>query len=140
MAQLVDDADVRMQEVEGTGFEKLVGVLYEERSRKGVGDFPLADRVRGYWDRGDTEIDLVAINGRDKIIRFGSCKRSGAELVADLPGFDGHVDRFLDQFPRYRDWNVEKVSMAPRVPEEVRRALAERGRHVQDLTDLIADL
>jgi len=46
--QLVADVDVRMHEVEGTAFEKLVGVLYEERSRKGVGDFPLTDQVKGY--------------------------------------------------------------------------------------------
>jgi hypothetical protein len=138
--QLVADADLRLREVEGMAFEKLVGVLYEERSRKGLGDFPLTDRVRGYWDRGDTEIDLVAINEAAGVIRFGSCKRSAGELIADLPVFDGHVERFLDQFPRYRDGRVEKVSLAPRVPEDVRRAMAERGRLVQDLNDLIADL
>src|SRR5260370_13283689 len=38
VAQLVADAEERMHEVEGTALEKLVGVLYEERSRKGVGD------------------------------------------------------------------------------------------------------
>ncbi len=140
VAQLVADAGVRLHEVEGAAFEKLVGVLYEERSRKGVGEFPLTDQVRGYWDRGDTEIDLVAINGGAGVIRFGSCKRSAGELVPDLPVFDGHVDRFLDQFPHYRSWRVEKVSLAPWVPEDMRRALAERGRLVQDLNDLIANL
>jgi hypothetical protein len=138
--QLVADADVRLHEIEGTAFEKLVGVLYEERSRKGVGDFPLTDRIRGYWDRGDTEIDLVAINEGAGVIRFGSCKRSATELVADLTVFDGHVERFLDQFPRCRSWRVEKVSLAPRIPEDVRREMTERGRQVQDVTDLIADL
>jgi len=138
--QLVADANLRMHEVEGTAFEKLVGLLYEERSRKGVGDFPLTDRMRGYWDRHDTEIDLVAINEGAECIRFGSCKRSAGELVADLPIFDGHVERFLDQFPRYKRWKVEKVSLAPRVPDELRREMAERGRLVQDLNDLITDL
>jgi hypothetical protein len=138
--QLVADADVRLHEVEGAAFAKLVGILYEERSRKGVGDFPLTEQVRAYWDRSDTEMDLVALNGGAGVIRFGSCKWSAAELVADLPVFDGHVERFLDQFLRYRGWRVEKVSLAPRVPEEVRREMVERGRLVQDLTDLIADL
>jgi AAA+ ATPase superfamily predicted ATPase len=138
--QLVADADARLHDVEGAAFEKLVGLLYEERSRKGVGDFPLTDRIRGYWDRGDTEIDLVAINEEAETIRFGSCKRSAGELIADLPTFDRHVERFLEQFPRYRGWRVEKASLAPRIPEDVRRALKERGRLVQDLTDLIADL
>jgi hypothetical protein len=50
------------------------------------------------------------------------------------------VERFLDQFRRYRDWRIEKVSLAPRIPEEIRRVMAERGRLVQDLADLIADL
>jgi AAA+ ATPase superfamily predicted ATPase len=138
--QLVADADVRLHDVEGAAFEKLVGLLYEERSRKGLGDFPLTDRVRGYWDRGDTEIDLVAINEGAGVIRFGSCKRSAGELMADLPVFDGHVERFLDQFPHYRSWRIEKVSLAPQVPDDVRRAMTERGRLVQDLTDLIAPL
>jgi len=50
------------------------------------------------------------------------------------------VERFLDQFPRYRSWRVEKISLAPRIPENMRRAMAKRGWLVQDLTDLIADL
>jgi len=66
--------------------------------------------------------------------------RSAAELVGDLPVFDGHVGRFLDQFPRYKSWRVEQVSLALRVPDDVRRALVDRGRLVQDLTDLIAEL
>ena len=51
-----------------------------------------------------------------------------------------HVERFLDQFPRYRVWRMEKVSLAPRVSKDMRGAMTDRGRLVQDLTDLIADL
>jgi uncharacterized protein len=138
--QLVADADVRLHEVEGKALEKLVGLLYEERSRKGVGDFPLTQRVNGYWDRSDTEIDLVAVNEDDKVIRFGSCKRSAGELISDLPIFDGHVGRFLDQFPRYKSWNIEKVSLAPAIPDDVRREITSRSRLVQDLNELIAPL
>jgi len=36
--------------VEGRAFQKLVGVLYEERSRKRIGDFPQSERINGYWD------------------------------------------------------------------------------------------
>jgi hypothetical protein len=39
----------------------------------------------------------VALNEGAKVIRFGSW--SADELVADLPVFDGHVERFLEQFP-----------------------------------------
>ncbi|MCP5371030.1 MAG: hypothetical protein H6907_04785 [Hyphomicrobiales bacterium] len=66
---------------EGYGFEKMVRGLTEEASRKGVGDFLLTDLVRGYWnkaDGSDIEIDLVALNDEDRVVRFGSCKRSAA--------------------------------------------------------------
>jgi hypothetical protein len=39
--QLVADADLRLRHVEGKAFENLVSVLYEERSRKSMGDFSL---------------------------------------------------------------------------------------------------
>ena len=74
------------------------------------------------------------------MIRLGSCKRSAGELLGELPAFDGHEERFLNQFPRYRRWKVEKVSLEPRIPEEVRRAMTDKGRLVQDLTDLIAEV
>ena len=64
--------------MEGRAFEKLVGVLYEERSRKGIGDFPHSARINGYWDRSDTEIDLVALKASDRVIRLGSCEGSAA--------------------------------------------------------------
>ena len=60
--QLVADAGQRLREVEGKAFEKLVGVLYEEPSRKGIGGFPPSERSNGYWDPSDTEIDLAAWN------------------------------------------------------------------------------
>lgn len=138
--QLVADADQRLCDVEGKAFEKLVGVLYEERSRKGIGDFPLTQRIQGYWDKSDMEIDLVALNETDKIMRVGLCKRSAGELIADLLVFDGHVRRFLGQFPSYAEWRVERVCLAPRVPEDIRQTIERRGYLVQDLTDLTVDL
>jgi len=134
------NADQRLFEVEGKAFEKLVGHLYEERSRKGIGDFPLTSRIKGFWDRGGTEIDLVALNETDRVIRFGSCKRSADRLTADVVVFDGHVQRFLDEFPDYKSWRIERVSMAPSIPADVRTHLEEQGRMVQDLTDLIREL
>ena len=138
--QLLADADQRLRDVEGKAFEKLVGLLYEERSRKGIGDFPLTQRISGYWDRSDTEIDLVALNETDKVMRVGSCKRSAEQLVEDLPVFSGHVQRFLRQFPSYAGWRVERVCLAPRVPDDIRQTIEGKGYLVQDLTDLTADL
>lgn len=137
---LVVTANQRLFEVEGRMLEKLVGRLYEERSRKGIGDFPLTARIEGYWDRGDTEIDLVAINASDNIIRFGSCKRSADRLMADLSVLDGHIERFLKQYPEYRDWRIERMSLAPTIPDNIREQLVANGRIAQDLTELTLGL
>jgi uncharacterized protein len=97
-------------------------------------------KLRGFWDRGNTEIDLVALNETDRVIRFGSCKRSVDKLAPDVSTFDGHVERFLDQFSAYRSWRIERVSMAPSIPAEIRGYLESQGRIVQDLADLTQGL
>ena len=140
MDQLVADADARLAEVEGKAFEKLIGAIYEERSRKGVGDFPLSARVHGYWNRGGTEIDLVAINQDAQTIRFGSCKRSADSLVADIPNFRGHVSRFLREMPQYASWHAEYACLAPSIPLDVRARIESAGCLAQDLVDLTAGL
>lgn len=136
---LIGQADDRLADVEGWSFEKLVGALYEERSRKSLGDFSLTSRVQGFWDRGDTEIDLVALNETDQVVRFGSCKRNPDRLLSDLAIFNGHVERFLDAFPKFSNWKIERVSLAPTIPAEVRSRLAAAGHLAQDLVDLTAD-
>jgi len=137
---LVEQADARLRNAEGFGFERLVGQLYEERSRKGIGDFPLTRRIQGYWDRAGTEIDLVAFNEDDEVLRFGTCKRSALKLVPHLPAFQGHVARFLDAHPMYRNWKVEKVAMAPKLDAATRVAIENAGCVPQDLPDLTGEL
>ena len=126
--------------MEGRAFEKLVGALYEERSRKQVGDFSLTQRIQGYWDGGRTEIDLVALDETNSVIRFGSCKRSAKKLASDMPVFDGHVERFLTQFPKYDTWTVQRVCLAPQIPDDLRKHFEAGGRIVEDLCDLTAGL
>ena len=72
------------------------------------------------------------------MIRPGSCKRSAAELVRDLPVFHGHVQRFLSQFPSYAGWRVERVSLAPQVPQDVRQEIGRQGSLVKDLNEVTA--
>ena len=133
---LVEQADQRLMTAEGYGLERLVGQLYEERSRLGIGDFPLTSRIEGWWDRNDTEIDLVALDETAQRLRLGSCKRSPAALVADLGRFDGHVARFLQACPRFSGWQVEKVAIAPSLDHEARQAIQAMGYVPQSLCDL----
>ena len=137
---LVEQADQRLMSAEGHGLERLVGQLYEERSRLGLGDFPLSSRIQGWWDRSDTEIDLVALDENSQRLRLGSCKRSPLALVADLGRFDGHVARFLKAFPRFESWQVEKVAIAPSLSREARQAIETAGYLPQSLDDLTAEL
>ena len=138
--ELVSTANQRLFDVEGRAFEKLVGVLYEERSRKRVGDFGLTKQIQGYWDGGQTEIDLVALDETNSIIRFGSCKRTAKRLLSDMPVFEGHVDRFLKQFPKFAEWTIQRVCLAPQISDELRQRLETSGRIAEDLCDLTADL
>ena len=79
LGDLIEEADQRLADVEGAALEKLAGQLYEERSRKQIGDFPITHRVQGFWDRSGTEIDLVACNETRRTIRFGSCNAPPAD-------------------------------------------------------------
>ena len=90
--------------------------------------------------RGDTEIDLVALNEDATTVRFGSCKRSSSKLVSDIPRLKAHSERFLAAHSRYRDWRIEHVSIAPSIDEETREAIRRKGCIPQDLPELLADL
>ncbi|NUP96582.1 MAG: ATP-binding protein [Planctomycetaceae bacterium] len=134
------EADARLVEAEGHGLERLVGRLYEERSRKRRGGFPLSHRILGYWDSSDTEIDLVALNEPAKVLRLATCKRTADRVAEDLSSFDGHTERFLRAQRRFSDWRVEKVAITVRHTEATRRAVERRGCIAEDLIDLTRDL
>ncbi len=134
--ELVALADDRLATVEGFAFERLVGKLHEERSAKGLGGFPITSRITGFWDRGGTEIDLVAVNEVDERIRFGSCKRSASKVVADANNLRMHVDRFLRGSPKYRSWEIELAGFAPRLDADARERLQRNGITPLDLDDL----
>lgn len=140
LEQLVAEADQGLAEIEGVGLEKLAGQLYEERSRRGIGDFPLTRRITGYWDRKDTEIDLVAVNEAEKRIRFGSCKRSAKKLLEDVRNFKEHVDRFLNEHRQYQKWGIDYVGISARLQKADRKVLTRNDIIPQDLRDLTANL
>ena len=140
LEELVQEAGERLADAEGHGLEKLVGTLYEERSRKGLEGFRLTHRVQGFWDRGGTEIDLVALNEGDRIVRLGTCKRSAERLAPDYARFDGHVARFVQLANRVHGWHIEKVAIATRHTPGTRAAASRAGYLPQDLIDLTAGL
>ncbi len=140
LEQILADADTRLQVAEGHGLEKLVARLYEERSRKGMGDFALTGRIQGYWDRRGTEIDIVALDESNRRIRLASCKRNVDRLVPDLNACEGHIARFLDVMPRFHGWAIEKAAIAPEHSPASRREVAARGWIPQDLEDLTRGL
>ena len=138
--ELVAEADMRLMAVEGRALEKLVRNLYEERSRRSIGDFPLTHTIQGYWDRSDTEIDLIACNEETKRIRFVSCKRAPAKLIADVHNLQEHAGRFLSAHLPYKSWKIEYVGVAPTLQKEHRSILGNHGVQGQDLHDLTSGL
>lgn len=131
-------ADADLAGIEGFAFERMIRQLTIEASRRGVGDFALSEMVRGYWDSADTEIDLVALDGEARIVRFGSCKRAAAKHDGQgLVGFDGHVACFLASRAGrpVAGWTVEKALYSPVFPPEQRRSLEGRGYLCRDLVD-----
>jgi hypothetical protein len=137
---LIEEADERLAEVEGGALEKLAGQLYAERSRKGIGDFPLTHRVLGFWDKSGTEIDLVAVNEAQRSIRFGSCKRAAKRLLSDVNDFKQHVGRFLETMRQYQGWTHQYVGIAPVLDAEQRAILTGHDIIPQDLNDLTRGL
>jgi hypothetical protein len=138
--ELVDQADQALVVSEGHGLEKLVGVLYEERSRRGLGRVNLTHRVGGYWDGGRTEIDLVALDDESETIRFGTCRRASDKLVASLSGTDAHIARFVAAHAKYRAWRTERVAIATTLSQQTRKEIESRGWIAEDLGDLTTHL
>lgn len=137
---LLNQADERLMQVEGFALEDMAGQLYEERSRRGLGDFPLSERIQGYWDRSDVEIDLVAVSADEKRIRFGTCKRNESKLLGSISDLKMAAERFLNAQPRFKAWAAEYVAIAPKISPELAQRLIAEGVVPQDLVMLIAGL
>ena len=92
--------------LEGHAFERMVRSASEEASRAGAKDFSMTDRLRGFWNRPRNnlqpiEIDIVAWNDDDQLVRFGSCKRNPEEHDAkSLSKFRSHVETILGNAAR----------------------------------------
>lgn len=136
--QLVAQADQLLADAEGAALEELAGRLYEETSRKGLGDFPLSERIKGYWDRTGIEIDLVAVSESTRRIRFGTCKRNPAKLMSSLPNLFAGAEAFLTHHSHYAGWHVEFCAIAPQIPQNIQTDLQAAGVIAQPLQSLLA--
>lgn len=138
--QLVAQADQLLADAEGAALEELAGRIYEEASRKGLGDFPLSERIKGYWDRAGVEIDLVAVSEATRRIRFGTCKRNPAKLIGSLPALRAGAAAFLLHHGEFADWQVEYCAIAPQIAPEHQTRLQEAKIIAQPLEALLASL
>lgn len=134
--QLIAQADLLLAEAEGAALEELAGRLYEEASRKGVSDFPLSERIKGYWDRAGVEIDLVAVSESTRRIRFGTCKRNADKLLASVPALRTNVEAFLRHHTAYADWGIEYCAVSPQISAELSERLRAENIIPQSLADL----
>jgi AAA+ ATPase superfamily predicted ATPase len=138
--ELIRMADQQLAAAEGSALEEMVGRLYEELSRKGRGDFPLSEHIKGYWDRGGVEIDVVALSEETQRIRFGTCKRNPDKLLSSVDTLRKHAAIFLQHHPACAHWTVEFVAIAPEMDESLAQALRDKQVIPQSLASLLSFL
>lgn len=94
-AEILEDMPVFI----GKKFEKFMIAHLVEMNREGHIRF---DRIGQYWDRGETEIDIIFTNDRDKEINFGECKLSAGRFR--INSLEEKIGKFLAANRRYTDW------------------------------------
>lgn len=133
----------KLRTLEGHAFERMVRDASEEASRAGEADFPMTDRLRGFWNRPRNrsqtmEIDFIAWNEDDRRVRFGSCKRNPeGHDPKSLRVFRDNVDSFLStrKGKRFREWQHEFALFSPGFSTEKRRELEAADWICRDLND-----
>ena len=141
--QVAQRALAALRTLEGHALESMVGEATEAASRAGAPDFPITDRVAGYWNRprpqpGAVEIDFIAWNADDRRVRFGSCKRNpDRHDGASLHSFRDNVDRFLATSvgKRFTGWQHQFALFAPRFSAQQRARLEADDWICRDLVD-----
>ena len=142
VSRVAERLTARLRTLEGFAFARMVREATEAASRAGV-DFPVSDRVKGYWDRPrrndvSIEIDIIAWNEEDRVVRFGSCERDAARHdPRSLETFRKQVDLFLesDSGSRFRRWRRELALYSVRFSSD-QRADLEAGDYIcHDMAD-----
>jgi hypothetical protein len=82
------------------------------------------------------DIDLVALNEDEKIVRFGTIKRDPARLQSSFASLHTSIDVFLRNHVRLQGYKQEIVAIAPELSLAQRESIQGQGAIAQDLTDL----
>lgn len=125
LLQLLESSELRLANLEGIIFEKLVRNLIRQRSRESLLDFNLTQDIEGYWNERELEVDLILIDEVNQRIRFGSCKREGQKLVGEVEKLPAKVEQLVKKKPfnRYASWYRDFTLYAPTVPSGVREKI-----------------
>lgn len=98
-AEILEDLPV----FTGKKFEKFIAARLIEMNR---GDRIRFDRIGQYWDRGETEIDIIFTNDKDKEIHFGECKL--AKKRFNIGVIKKKINKFLSSQRKYADNSWKK--------------------------------
>jgi hypothetical protein len=127
--EAIQRADIALQTHEGMAFEKMTKLMTEELSRSGKGDLALTQAVRGFWNKAgnsDIEVDLIAANEEEGVVRFGSCKRTAQRFTsAELSNFHQNVARFLStsEGARFSNFEIQYALYSTHFSADIRRKL-----------------
>jgi uncharacterized protein len=113
-AEVLGDMPVFM----GKKFEKLVIAYLIEMNRE---DRIRFDRIGQYWDRGETEIDLIFTNDNEKIIYFGECKLSAGRFR--INSLEKKIKKFLSANQQYNDWKKILNLYTPEIDDFLYKSL-----------------
>ncbi len=83
----------------GKKFEKFMIAHLVEMNRAEQVRF---DRIGQYWDRGETEIDIIFVIERDREINFGECKLSASRFR--INSVEEKIKKFLAANRKYTTW------------------------------------
>ena len=83
----------------GKKFEKMMMAFLIEMNREEKIRF---DRIGQYWDRGETEIDIIFTKDQEREICFAECKLSPRRF--NIKEIEEKIKRFLSANGKYCDW------------------------------------
>ena len=96
-------------------FPTFSGKMLEKYFRKKLMEENRFTRIGGYWDRkGETEIDLIAVNERERFAEFIEIKRNPSEINLDILREKSHsffrtTGKLKDYSIRYRALSLEEM-------------------------------